>query len=152
MMNRPWLTIPLAFAALLALTARARGEDAIQSGLQAGEAIATIFEPLNVTGPFAGEPHCLVCENGANPVAMVFARDLSAPLLRLLAKLDAAAGQHAQQEMGAFVVFLNENENLPARLKDAAQKHALKHVILTIDAPAGPEGFNVNWCSMSITR
>jgi hypothetical protein len=32
----------------------------VQSGIQPGEPITTIFEPLNVTGPFAGELYCLV--------------------------------------------------------------------------------------------
>lgn len=118
-------------------------EKRVQSGLQAGEAISTIFEPLNVTGPFAGEPHCLVCENGGNPVAMVFARDVSEPLMRLLAKFDAAAARHPQQELGSFAVFLSEAENLPERLKGAAEKHALKQVVLAIDQPAGPDGFKV---------
>jgi hypothetical protein len=85
----------------------------------------------------------MVCENGANPVAMIFSREVSMPLLRLLAKLDAATAEHAKQEMGSFVVFLNDDANLPERLKAAAEKHALKHVVLTVDQPAGPEGFKV---------
>lgn len=131
----------LAFVSL-ACTAVA-AEDRVQSGLQTGEAITSIFEPLNINGPFAGEPHCLVCENGGNPVAMIFAREISAPLLQLLAKLDAATARHRQQEMGSFAVFLNDAEALPERLKDAARRHSLQHLVLAIDEPTGPEGFNV---------
>ncbi len=115
----------------------------VQSGLQVGEAITTIFEPLNVTGPFAGEPHCLVCENGGNPVAMVFAREVNPQLMRLLTKFDVATAKHRSQELGSFAVFLNESEDLPQQLKAAADKHAIRHLVLAVDAPAGPEGFKV---------
>lgn len=136
------LLITAAFVMWLVCRA-ADAAEPIKSGLQAGEKIAAIFEPLNVTGPFAGEPHCLVCENGASPVAMIFAREPTAPLVRLLARLDAATAEHRQQEMGSFVVFLNEREGLAEQLKEVAKKHALKHVALTIDKPDGPEGFQV---------
>ena len=99
------------------------GEEPIKSGLQPGENITTIFEPLNVTGPNAGEPHCLVCENGANPVAMVFAREASEPLMKLVAKLDAATAKHSKQQMGSFVVFLSEKEGLAEELKAVARRH-----------------------------
>lgn len=115
----------------------------VKSGLQPGEAIKAVFEPLNVTGPAAGEPHCLVCENGANPVVMVFARDASDTLLRLMAKVDAATEKNQAQQMGSFVVFLSEQEGLAETLQGMAAKNNLKHIVLSIDAPAGPEGFNV---------
>ena len=72
----------------------ALGAEPLQSGLQAGEKITAIFEPLNVTGEFAGQPHCLVCENSVNPVAMVFARDATEPVLKLVAQLDKATAKH----------------------------------------------------------
>jgi hypothetical protein len=116
----------------------------LKSGPQVGKEIESIFEPLNVTGPFAGNPHCLVCENGANPVAMVFAREPSPLLAKLLAKLDAATVEHKKHEMGSFAVFLSEKEGLAEQLKETAKKHALKEIVLAIDPPAGPAGFNVS--------
>ena len=130
-------------AVILLPAAVAAAAEPVKSGLQPGEKITTIFEPLNVTGPFAGEPHCLVCENGANPVAMVFAREASPALLKLAAALDKATVKHQDQSMGSFVVVLNRADGLDKRLAEAAQKHALKQIVLSIDAPAGPEGFNV---------
>lgn len=115
----------------------------LKSGLQPGEMLTTIFEPLNVTGEHAGEPYCLICENGLAPVAMLFARELNEPLLKLLAKLDEATGQHKSQQLGSFVVFLSEQEGLRERLAEAAKKLGLKQVVLAIDQPAGPEGFKV---------
>lgn len=118
-------------------------EDRLKSGLQPGEELTGLFEPLNVTGPFAGEQHCLVCENGANPVAMIFARELSEPLVKLIARIDAATGQHKQRDMGSFVVFLSDKEELRAQLEATAKKHKLAHIILSTFDPAGPEGFQV---------
>jgi hypothetical protein len=134
---------------MLSLTAVSLGgvtvdaAERVRSGLQPGDEIITIFEAVNVTGPYAGEPHCLVCEHGANPVAMIFARKLSPSLARLISKLDAATAKHSDQQFGSFVVFLNEDEDLDTRLKDFARDRALKHIVLAIDRPAGPEGFKV---------
>jgi hypothetical protein len=120
-----------------------RAGEPLKSGLQAGETINSIFEPLNVTGPSAGEPHCLVCENGAAPVVMIFAREPSAKLASLLARVDAATEKNKAAQMGSFCVFLSEKEELAERLKTTAAENKLKQIVLAIDAPAGPEGFNV---------
>jgi len=113
-------------------------EPPLESGLQPGEHISAVFEPVNINGPFAGEPHCLVCENGLCPVAMVFARDIDEPLTKLLGKLDAAVVKHAKQEMGGFAVFVSDDEKLESRLQKAAEQAALKKVVLAVEAPPGP--------------
>jgi hypothetical protein len=128
---------------IVAGTSMLAAEEPLRSSLQVGEKIFATFEPLNVTGPHAGEPHCLVCENGLNPVAMVFARAPSEPLLRLLARLDAAVGKHEQAQLGSFAVFLSDREGLAEQLAQAADKNKLKRLVLSIDQPAGPEGFRV---------
>lgn len=132
-----------AFALSAISLAALAAEERVKSGVQAGDSIAAIFEPLNVTGPFAGEHHCLVCENGANPVAMIFAREPSDMLVALLTKIDAATAANANQELGSFVVFLSDQENLADRLNQIAKQHSLQHIILTIGEPQGPDGFDV---------
>jgi hypothetical protein len=116
----------------------------VKSGLQPGERLSAVFEPLNVTGPHAGEPHCLVCENGLSPVVMIFAREPSEQLVNLLAKMDAATVKHRKAELGSFVVFLSEKKGLDKELSEVAKKRELKQMVLSIDAPAGPEGFEVS--------
>jgi len=133
------VAVPAVFAFCGVLNAA----EPVKSGLQAGEKITTIFEPLNVNGPHAGEPYCLICENGLAPVAMLFAREVNEPLLKLLAKLDEATAKNRDKEMGSFVVFLSDKEGLKEQLADAAKKQGLKHLVVGIDAPAGPEGFKV---------
>lgn len=108
----------------------------LKSGLQPGQQIDTIFEPINLNGPFAEEPHCLVCENGRSPVAMVLARDVSEPLLKLLARLDAACVKHETQELGSFAVFLDAREPLQEKLRAEAKRATLKKVILSLEAEA----------------
>ncbi len=58
---------------------RATAAASLQSGPQAGQKVPGPFKPLHATGPDAGQQVCLVCKNGANPVAMIFARNVSAP-------------------------------------------------------------------------
>src|SRR5262245_23342920 len=121
-----------------------RAGEPVKSGLQPGEKITTIFEPLNVTGEHAGEPYCLICENGLAPVAMLFAHDVNEPLLKLIGKLDEATEKNRSQEMGSFVVFLSEKEGLREQLAAAAKKRGLRRTVLSMYPPAGPEGFNVS--------
>ncbi len=133
------LFLPLACAAAVSLAA-----EPLKSSIQPGEKITTIFEPLNITGAHAGEPHCLVCENGAAPVAMLFARDLDEQLLKLLVKVDAATTKHQKEGMGSFVVFLSDSPEIPKKLEEAAKKHKFKHLVLSTFEPAGPDGFEVS--------
>jgi hypothetical protein len=130
--------------AIFAIANCVSADQALKSSLQPGEKITHIFEPLNVTGEHAGEPHCLICENGLSPVAMVFARQVNEPLLNLLAQLDSATQKNRQQQMGSFVVFLSEDAGLKEQLARAAKERGLKDIVLAIDAPAGPDGFAVS--------
>lgn len=132
-----------ALALVLLAGARLPAEDTLKSGLQPGGKIPSAFQPLNVTGEQAGKKYCLVCENGLSPVVMVFARDASDPLVRLIGKIDAATGKHRAGGMGSFVVFLSDSEGLEEKLQEIARKNGLKHTVLSIDAPAGPESYRV---------
>jgi hypothetical protein len=135
----------LALAALAAVIVAnpAFAAEPLKSSLQVGEKITAIFEPLNINGEHAGELHCLVCENGTSPVAMVFAREVSDPLAKLAARLDAATAQNRVQEMGSFIVVLDEDEKTRDKLASVAKKQDLKHLILSTYEPDGPEGFEV---------
>jgi len=115
----------------------------LQSGPAVGQRIPGSFQPMNVTGEYAGKRHCLVCQNGDNPVAMVFARDLSDKVVRLLKVLDAETAKNSKKEMGSFVVFLNDNEELYEKLKSVAKKEEFKECILAMDSASGPKGYNI---------
>jgi hypothetical protein len=116
----------------------------VKSGPQVGERLAGPFHPLNLTGKMEGKKHCLYCENGSNPVAMVFARGASPQLTKLIKKIDAVTAKNAAINMGSFVVFLNDSEKLSTELKAMATKEKINQTVLAIDNPAGPDGYNVS--------
>jgi hypothetical protein len=136
--------IALASVALVAFAAGVLAEETVKSGPQVGEnARPKPFFPLNINGPKASEKACLVCRNGDNPVAMVFARDLSPALVSLIKKLDDAAVSHKGDKMGSFAVFCSDSEGLEGKLKELADKEKLKEFVLAIDNPTGPAPYKV---------
>lgn len=134
----------LAFSLAVLLTGLSLAKDPVKSGPQVSEKLAGPFEPLNINGDYAAKKHCLYCENGNNPVAMIFARQPSEALTSLITKLDAACEKNSSKKMGSFVVFCSDDkENLEKSLKDMVEKEKLKKVVLSIDNPAGPKGYKV---------
>jgi hypothetical protein len=137
-----------ALVAVGALAVVAGAADALVSGPQVDRRIPGPFEPYNVTGEAAGMKNCLVCQNGENPVVMIFAHEVTPELTRLLKRVDQIAGKHQDAEMGSFVVFVSEDGGLESQLKDLARDQELKNLILAIwndtDQPAGPRKYRVN--------
>ncbi len=72
---------------------------------------------------------------------MIFAREVSDPLTSLVKQIDAVNDKNSK--MNSFVVFLSDKEGLKDQLKDLAKKESLKHMVLSIDNPAGPKGYGV---------
>jgi hypothetical protein len=113
-----------------------------KSGPQVGENVVP-FHPLNCTGDHAGEKHCLICQNGDNPVAIIFARQVSPELTRLIKRIDQATDKNQKRSMGSFVVLLSDADNLEKELKELAKKQEIRHCVLTIDSPEGPADYNI---------
>lgn len=131
-------------AMLVAAGLVAQAGESIKSGPQVGEnARPKPFFPLNLNGPTPDEKQCLVCRNGNNPVAMIFARETSEPLVQLISKLDAETVKNADKKMGSFAIFCNDSESLPAKLKAVAKDQKLKSFVLAIDNPTGPEPYKI---------
>jgi hypothetical protein len=115
----------------------------LKSGPQVGATVPGPFHPLNVTGKSAGQKNCLFCQNGTHPVAMIFARGTSPELTDLIKKTDASTVKHSESNMGSFVVFLNDSENLEGELKELAKKETIDHTVLSIDNATGPASYKV---------
>ena len=128
------------FAVVLILGAASAAEP--KSGPQVGDKVVP-FHPLNCTGDHAGEKYCLICQNGPNPVVMIFARQISPELTRLIKRIDEATDKNKERSMGSFVVLLNDSEALEKELKELAKKESIQHCILTIDNPDGPGGYSI---------
>jgi hypothetical protein len=138
--------VALVAALALAFLAGASPADeaALKSGPQVDQPVPGPFHPLNVTGAKAGQKNCLFCENGQNPVAMIFAREVTPELTKLLKKIDAETVKNRDAHMGSFVVFLSDDkEGLEKQLKDVAKDCNLEKIVLSIDNPAGPAKYNV---------
>src|SRR5947209_8769347 len=91
------------------------------SGPQVGEEVHG-FHPYNCTGDHAGEKHCLICENGPNPVAIIFARQVTPELTKLIKRIDQVTDKNKKRGMGSFVVLLSDSDNLEMELKELARK------------------------------
>jgi len=131
-----------AAVAALALALPASAEH-IKSGPQSGEKVPGPFHPVNITGEHKGEKFCLFCVNGENPVAMIFAREASPELTRLIKKIDEATAKNKDKAMGSFVVFLNDKDGLDKDLAKLAEKEKIQKTVLSIDNPAGPKEYGV---------
>jgi hypothetical protein len=128
---------------LAMLAAAASAGVPVTSGPQPGEKVPGAFQPLNVTGPNAGEKVCQYCNNGANPVIMVFARETTPAVMGLVKKIDAATAAHRDDHMGSFVVFLSDASDLPKALKAFADRERVLSTILCTFAPAGPPSYHL---------
>jgi hypothetical protein len=136
--------VALSAVGVMALTSTSQGQGGqITSGPQAGEKLAGPFHPLNCNGESRGKKNCLYCENGTNPVAMVFARDNTPEVAKLIKAIDQTTVKHKDWNMGSFFVFLSDKESLPKQLTDLAESAKLQKCVLSVDNPAGPEGYNV---------
>jgi hypothetical protein len=117
--------------------------DKLQSGPQVDKKVPGPFSPLNINGEKAGEKCCQYCRNGENPVAVVFAREVTPAVTSLIKKIDAATGKNTDAKMGSFVVFCSDSEGLEKQLKDMIAKESIKNCVLTIDQPSGPEKYEI---------
>jgi hypothetical protein len=116
----------------------------LKSGPQVGSSVPGPFHPLHITWENAGQKVCLFCKNGANPVAMIFAREVSPTLTTLIKKIDAATADHQGEHMGSFVVFLKFNEQMARQVKQLADKEGIQNTVLSLDNPAGPQAYRVS--------
>ena len=129
--------------AAVVLTAGLAVAAGLESGPQVGQQPRP-FSPLNINGETPDQKVCLVCRNGSNPVAMVFARCADCPqTAKLIKALDKVTAENKAKEMGSFVVFCSDEEKLDAKLKDMVKTAGIKETVLAIDTPSGPSGYKI---------
>ncbi len=119
------------------------GGAVVKSGPKVGEDVPGPFHPLNVTGESKGKKACLYCANGGNPVAVIFAREASPAVAKLLKELDAATVKNDKAQMGSYAVFCNDKDGLDKQLEKLADDQKLQKLVLSIDNPAGPKGYGI---------
>lgn len=116
----------------------------LTSGPQVGKEVPGPFTPLNITGKSAGEKHCLYCDNGVNPVVMIFARSTESKMTKALIKqVDAVVAKNEDCKLGSFVVFCTDDSKAEETLKKMAKKEEIKKVVLSTDSPTGPAKYKI---------
>ena len=116
----------------------------MKSGPKTGEEVPGPFHPLNVTGENAGKKACLYCSNGGNPVAVVFAREATPAVAKLIKQIDDATVKNNKANMGSYAVFCSDKDGLDKALTKLAADQKLTKLILSIDNPAGPEKYTIS--------
>ncbi len=98
---------------------------------------------LVATGPQRGQQTCYICEQDKKPTAVVFARTLSAPLGKLLARLDAEMAARKESGFKAWMTQLADTADLDGLAK-WAQKQGLKAVAVGVFEDAdGPPAYKL---------
>jgi hypothetical protein len=99
---------------------------------------------LVATGPQRGQQTCYVCDQADKPTAVVFARTLSDPLGKLLARLDAEAVARKDVGFKAWMTQLTDAGDLDALAK-WAQGQGLKAIpVGAFEDADGPPAYKLN--------
>jgi hypothetical protein len=116
-----------------------------QSGLTPGQRPGP-YAFLVATGPNRGKSHCFVCETADRPAVIVFARNQSDSLAKLLLRVDQALQDHQKAELRAWATFLSDNQ--PAaepKLTEWARKTGLRSLAVGIfEDQDGPPSYRLN--------
>jgi hypothetical protein len=127
---------------IVALTACHALAGSVKSGPQPGEKVPGPFKPLHVTGPEAGKYACLYCKYGQRPVAVVFAREITPAVARLLAAIDAETAARDDARLGSFAVFVGDPARLSEPIKQLAVAQKIGSCVLSV-AEAAPESYAI---------
>lgn len=114
-----------------------------KSGPQVGEPVPGPFHPLNLTGSAAGEKDCLYCRFSGQPVAVVFARQQTPAVTKLVKAIDSAIEKNQGKKFNSFVTYLSDNTAINDQAKEMAKAEGVKHVVLSSMGSEGPEEYNV---------
>lgn len=99
---------------------------------------------LIATGPERGKQSCFICEQENKPTAVVFARNLTAPLGKLLAALDAEVPKRKDAGFKVWMTQLADKADLNGLAK-WAQTQGLKSVpVGTYEDPDGPPAYKLS--------
>jgi hypothetical protein len=117
-------------------------------GVTAGEKVSGNFHVLFLNGDHAGAKRCPVELKGYDLTALLFARDISDPLIALVRKIDrqldkAPARGPDKNRRGVFVVFTSDDPALKRWLQELIVKEKLKHVLLCFGTDKALEKYEI---------
>jgi hypothetical protein len=142
---RPAYLIPFSLCVLCASVVNSAGADQpCVSGISVGGKPGPYTFHV-ATGPQRGQLTCYVCETAERPAVIVFARQMSDPLARLVKGLDKALEDQKGKELRAWVTFLSDDQtSLDPKLVKWADKHAVRRVPLGVfEDVVGPPAYKL---------
>lgn len=115
-----------------------------QSGLPAGQRPGP-YSFVVSTGPLRGQSQCYICDTADRPAVVIFARELSEPLGKLVGQFDKAVGEHKAAELRSWVTFLSDDQpTLDPKVVDWGKKHAIRTIPLGVFEDAqGPPAYKL---------
>jgi hypothetical protein len=119
----------------------------LKSGPQAGDSLPGPFQALvaySDQASLVGTRNDYTEMYGPNPVVLVFAREMTKSLTKLVNQLDAEAAKHKSARLGIVVVFLSDDYALERKLKEHGEKQGIKHVNLAIMKPDGAKLYKLS--------
>lgn len=134
-MNQSMLAAAIAVA--LVPTSSFAGEP-LQPGYKVGDRVELWFHEYRVSGPGVdkpGEGLYLGCTYSSRPVVMVYTRDINAPVIRLIKKLDEATATQKKERLGSYTVLLCDPLDREKELAALAQKEKIQHTHLAMAVP-----------------
>jgi len=139
------VVIPMVFAPFSV----AQMTEPLQSGPQVGERLPAPFNVLCVVDAespqAAGTKTSFVEQYGANPVVLIFARQVNHPLRSLIKKLDGEVAKRKAAKLRALVILLEDDFDVTeASLKKLTDEDGIKNVSLAVDVAKGPPGYRLD--------
>ena len=135
-------------AVCLALSCFVGGASAAEapcvSGLRPGQRPGPYSAVVSV-GPNRGQLHCFICETADKPAAVVFARQMTEPLGKLVQGLDKAVLAHKAAGLRSWVTFLGADQPaLDPLVVKWGKKHGVSNVSLAVfKDPDGPPSYRL---------
>jgi len=127
----------------LLLCAAPAAAQKLESGPQVSKTIPGPFGVLDIA---TGKKTDFVEEFYNKPVVMIFSNTTGAKFAKLVTELDQRVGKEraAGTPLCAIVIVTREDEGLKKKLNDLRAREKIKYVVLAIEKPDGPPGWEVN--------
>lgn len=118
--------------------------DPCKSGVQPGLRPGPYSFVLS-TGTQRGQSCCFICETADRPAIIVFARNPSDPLGKLVGQIDKSVAEHKATNLRAWVTFLSDDQpTLDPRVVKWGQQHAVRQVPLGVfEDASGPPSYRL---------
>jgi hypothetical protein len=131
-MNKSRLAAALALGLLCAAALAA---EPLPPGYKVDERLQLLLHEYRVSGPGVdkpGEGCYLVCTYSTRPVVMVYTREITPAVVRLVKRLDEATRKHQKERLGSYVVLVCDSHDRAKDLKALAEREKIRHTLLSL--------------------